>query len=138
MNFFQEQLSWMLGTQPAFKNAKYIGRACFVPLADGTRIKAEFVTRGTQQKYEALKLTAINKAEGQIDTTVLDFKDFFAEQKESASGTVVPHIWIYREKAEWYGMPQYSEKEALAEAANDYIELFSPMQEKSTAMDMIL
>lgn len=75
MNFFQQQLKWILGNQPEFQDAKYVGRACFVPLVDGTRIKAELITRGTHEKYEALKLTAMNKAEGQIDATILEFKD---------------------------------------------------------------
>lgn len=74
MNFFQQQLKWILGNQPEFQDAKYVGRACFVPLVDGTRIKAELITRGTHEKYEALKLTAMNKAEGQIDATILEFK----------------------------------------------------------------
>ena len=58
MNFFQQQLKWILGNQPEFQDAKYVGRACFVPLVDGTRIKAELITCGTHEKYEALKLTA--------------------------------------------------------------------------------
>ena len=44
MNFFQQQLKWILGNQPEFQDAKYVGRACFVPLVDGTRIKAELIT----------------------------------------------------------------------------------------------
>ena len=86
MNFFQQQLKWILGNQPEFQDAKYVGRACFVPLTDGTRIKAELITRGTHEKYEALKLTAMNKAEGQIDATILEFKDYFAAQKGSTAG----------------------------------------------------
>ena len=97
MNFFQQQLKWILGNQPEFQDAKYVGRACFVPLVDGTRIKAELITRGTHEKYEALKLTAMNKAEGQIDATILEFKDYFAAQKGSTAGAFTPHIWIYRE-----------------------------------------
>lgn len=106
MNFFQQQLKWILGNQPEFQDAKYVGRACFVPLTDGTRIKAELITRGTHEKYEALKLTAMNKAEGQIGATILEFKDYFATQKGSTAGAFTPHIWIYREKPEWYGTPR--------------------------------
>lgn len=90
MNFFQQQLKWILGNQPEFQDAKYVGRACFVPLVDGTRIKAELITRGTHEKYEALKLTAMNKAEGQIDATILEFKDYFAAQKGSTAGAFTP------------------------------------------------
>ena len=74
MNFFAAQLKWMLGNCPEFQNAKYVGRACFVPLSNGTNIKAEFVTRGTYQKYEALKLTAIDQEDGQIDSTLLEIQ----------------------------------------------------------------
>ncbi|MBR3997460.1 MAG: hypothetical protein IKI93_03855 [Clostridia bacterium] len=52
MNYFASQLKWMLGDQPEFKEAKYVGRACFVPLSNGTNIKAEFVTRGTHQSMK--------------------------------------------------------------------------------------
>ena len=126
MNFFQQQLKWILGNQPEFQDAKYVGRACFVPLVDGTRIKAELITRGTHEKYEALKLTAMNKAEGQIDATILEFKDYFAAQKGSTAGAFTPHIWIYREKPEWYGAPGYTEKEELGKAAGEYVRLFTP------------
>ena len=105
-------MKWILGNQPEFQDAKYVGRACFVPLVDGTRIKAELITRGTHEKYEALKLTAMNKAEGQIDATILEFKDYFAAQKGSTAGAFTPHIWIYREKPEWYGAPDIRKRKS--------------------------
>lgn len=139
MNYFASQLKWMLGDQPEFKDAKYVGRACFVPLANGTNIKAEFVTRGTHQKYEAIKLTAINKEDGQIDSTILDFKDFCKSRPGSTAGTYTPHIWTYNGESEWYGKPPtYSEKEAIAEAANDYVSLFNPQQAESAGMSMTM
>ena len=139
MNYFASQLKWMLGGQPEFKDAKYVGRACFVPLSNGTNIKAEFVTRGTHQKYEAIKLTAINKEDGQIDSTILDFKDFCRSRPGSTAGTYTPHIWTYNDKSEWYGTsPSYSEKEAIGEAASEYVQLFTPEQEEANGMNMTL
>ena len=139
MNYFASQLKWMLGDQPEFQDAKYVGRTCFVPLSNGTNIKAEFVTRGTHQKYEAIKLTAINKEDGQIDSTVLDFKDFFRSRPGSTAGTYTPHIWTYNEKSEWYGTsPSYSEKEAIGEAASEYVRLFTPELDESNSMNMTL
>ncbi len=139
MNYFASQLKWMLGDQAEFKDAKYVGRACFVPLSNGTNIKAEFVTRGTHQKYEAIKLTAINKEDGQIDSTVLDFKDFCRSRPGSTAGSYTPHIWTYNDKSEWYGSsPSFSEKQAIGEAANEYVSLFKPQQVESTDMTMTL
>lgn len=138
MNFFQEQLKYLLGGRPEFENAKYVGRACYVLFPDGTKVKAEFVTRGTHEKYEALKLTTMNVAEGAVDSTVLDFEDYFGTVKGSTAGTFTPHIWIYNGKAEWYGSPTYSDKEALADAACEYVGLFSPEQTMSENMAMFM
>ena len=89
--------------------------------------------------YEAIKLTAINKEDGQIDSTVLDFKDFFRSRPGSTAGSYTPHIWTYNEKSEWYGTsPSYSEKEAIGEAASEYVRLFTPEQEESNSMNMTL
>lgn len=139
MTYFASQLKWMLGNQPEFQDAKYVGRACFVSLANGTNIKAEFVTRGTHQKYEALRLIAINKEDGQIDSTVLDFKDFCRSRPGSTAGSYTPFIWTYNDKSEWYGSsPSFSEKEAIGEAANEYVSLFKPEQKQSPGLNMTL
>lgn len=137
MNFFEAQLKWMLGNRSEFENAKYVGRACYVPLSNGTNIRAEFVTQGTYQKYEALKLSAINKADGQIDSVLLKFEDFCASRPGSTAGTYTPHIWTYNNKSEWYGSPpKYSEKESIADAACDYVRMYSPDQEETYGMTM--
>lgn len=136
MNFFQAQLLYFFRGRPEFENAKYVGRSCFVPLSDGTKIKAEFITREIADMYEALKLTAMNKSEGQIDMTILNFKDYFGEVRGSISDPLTPHIWVYGGKAEWYGSPTYADKESIADAACEYVRLFDPEQEEGNDVEM--
>ena len=66
MNFFQGELLTLFRGRPEFRDARYVGRACYVPLPDGTKIKAEFVTGMMGNQYDALRLTAISPTEGKI------------------------------------------------------------------------
>lgn len=138
MNFFQAQLHYLFGNRPTFKNAKYIGRACYIPFSDGTKIKAEFITRGTHDKYEAVKLSTMNTAEGVIDSICLNFKDYFGGINGSAAGTFTPHIWVCDDSPQWYGSPTYSDKESLADAACEYIGIFQTEQAVNENMAMFM
>lgn len=135
MNFFQAQLCSILRDRLEFRNVRYVGRACFVPFSDGTRVKAEFVTRGTHQKYEALRLTAINTVEGTVDQTTLNFDDYFQKLKRPNLTDITPHIWICRGKAEWYGLPTFADRASLADVACEYVGLFAPEHELYEDMD---
>ena len=94
MHISENQLRLIVGNQPAFGNAKYIGRACIASLDGGTKLKAEFVTCGTADHYEAIKLTAINSSDGEIDRLLLRFEDYFKKHTIGAS-QVTPYIWTY-------------------------------------------
>ncbi len=115
------------GKETAFKSSKpvYAGRACFIPLSGNRRARLEFVTCGTADHFEALDVTILSTADGQIDHLRLRFKDYCAQRKGGCSGTVWSHIWIYCENAEWYVAPTSLEIKAIAQAAYDYIMLFA-------------
>ena len=53
-NFFQTQLKRFFDSKPEFANAEYVGRACYLDLGNKMKLKAQFVTRSTIDKYEAL------------------------------------------------------------------------------------
>ena len=123
MNFFEEQLRFIVGNQPSFENAKYIGRACIASLDGGVKMKAEFVINNTINEYEALKLTAINPKEDKIDNMLLHFGDCF--NKVNVGGIMmVPSFREYDGKAKWYIEPSIAEKAALGDAVQEYAELF--------------
>ena len=127
MNFFEQELRRFTGKDTAFKSSKPVcaGRACFIPLSGNRRARLEFVICGTADHFEALDVTILSTTDGQIDHLRLRFKDYFAQRKGGCSGTVCPHIWIYREKADWYVAPTSLEIKTIAQAAYDYIMLFA-------------
>lgn len=131
MNFFEQQLRNVFADMD---NAQYIGRACYIPLDDDTKVKARFVTTGIADHYNALKLSVINRKEGVSDSLMLCFKDYFTRSKGYMDEP--PHIWTYDGKTEWYGTPLGSELQALSDAAHEYVELFSPEESLSQSMDM--
>ncbi len=133
MNYFEKELRAILGNQPFFKGAKYIGRACITSLDSGTKLKAEFVTCGTADHYEALKLTAINPSDGEIDRLLLRFEDYLNPHMIGGS-KVTPYIWTYNGNSKWYGEPDMTEKIALGDAAQDYTELFEQQNDMGMTM----
>jgi len=127
MNFFEQELRRFTGKETAFKSSKplYAGRACFIQLSGNRRARLEFVTCGTADHFEALDVTILSTTDGKIDHLRLRFKDYCAQRKGGCSGTVWPHIWIYRDETKWYVAPTGLEIKAIAQAAYDYITLFA-------------
>ena len=127
MNFFEQELRRFTGKETAFKFSKpvYIGRSCFIQLSGNRRARLEFVTRGVADHYEALNVTILSTTDGRIDILQLRFDEHFARRKGGCSGTVTPHIWVYRDEPEWYVAPTSLEIKAIAQAAYDYIMLFA-------------
>ena len=123
MNFYEQQLRNIFGNE--FENTKYIGRACYFSFPDGNKVKAEFVTGGVANQYEALKLTAINRNEGSVDQLTLRFRDYFTRSSRQGN---IPHIWDDYGKVQWYGTPLGSELAALSDAACDYVHMYEPTQ----------
>lgn len=127
MNFFEQELRRFTGKDTAFKSSKpvYVGHACFISLSGNRRARLEFVTRGVADHYDALNVTILSTTDGRIDILQLRFSEYFAQRKGGCSGTVTPHIWVYRDETEWYVEPTSLEIKAIAQAAYDYIMLFA-------------
>ena len=128
MNYFTQELQNLVAKDPALKTAKcsYIGRACFIELSGGRRMKIEFATLNISEHYETLRMTVLTKTEGKIDTQRLLFKDYCAARPGSCAGTYTPHIWVYDGKAGWYGSPpSEAEQKELAAAIAGYVSLFA-------------
>ena len=94
MNFFEQQLRFIVGNQPSFENAKYIGRTCIASLDGGVKLKAEFIKGIMAERFIALQLTAINTSEGKIDSISLKFEDYFKKKTSVYSKT--PYIQSYK------------------------------------------
>ena len=66
MNDFEKLLHGILDTTNSFWNARYIGRACYAPVTEDLRIKAELHSTLVSEHYNSLKLTAISNKNGVI------------------------------------------------------------------------
>lgn len=141
MNFFENELRRIFSKTEGIQNLRYIGRSCYGKLSSDIRLKAEFVTNGVSEQFEVLKVTLINKADGEIDHVKLKLADIFGlkEINTSGIGKTPPYIWIYQGKAEWYPCrPNTNDYVKFAETISGYVSVFSnePAQNESFDMDM--
>ena len=133
MNFFEQQLRFIVGNQPSFENAKYIGRACIASLDGGVKLKAEFIKGIMAERFIALQLTAINPSEGAIDSITLKFEDYFKKRNGVYSKT--PYIQSYKgDDTCWIDEPSIAEKAELGDAVQEYAELFEQQQSMEMTM----
>ena len=66
MNDFERLQRGILDSTNSFWNARYIGRACYAPVTEDLRIKAELYSTHVAARYDALKLTVISNKNGML------------------------------------------------------------------------
>jgi hypothetical protein len=134
MNFFEHELRKLVGQSNALADPRYIGRACYGRVSDSIRAKLQFVTMGHADHYEALQMTLINNTEGEIDRSLIRFRDLWGQKPSSNPNFpdgVYPHVWTYQGKSEWYVYkPDPADYEMLADSMDEYLELFSEDMEQ--------
>lgn len=141
MNQFEKELRKLFDHDALFDDTKFVGRMCYGKIGDNIRVRAEFVTRGVIDRYEALKVSLINKNEGVIDSAVLCFGEVWG--KKSVAGNlyfkdgVSPYMWIYNDELSWYAYtPTPADFEQLSETVDNYLEMFREQtQEMSCGME---
>lgn len=126
MTFYEKELRKIV--EPNCPDATYVGRACYVRLSDMNRAKIQFITMGIASHYEALRLTILNRNEGDVDNLVLRFSDILGKKMVSNPNFregIMPHIWDDRGKVDWYVYhPTGQDYEKLSDAVNDYLDIF--------------
>ena len=133
MTFFEQELRKIV--EPAYPDATFVGRACYVRLSDVNRAKLEFVTCGTADRYEALQMTILNRGSGPVDTLQLRFFDIWGrgQARNCLVEVIGPYIWNDHGEIEWYAYhPSRNEYEDLAGKVADYLEVF---QEQTQTAD---
>ena len=128
MNIFESEFRKILKNVKAY-DIKYIGRACYFKTNSIVTIKAEFVTSKAPDKYDSIKMSAITKENGIIDTNTFLFRDLvFDENSQSAhKGGEIPHIKDFMWCIEW-AEESLNEKEykKLSYALRNYADIFMP------------
>jgi len=126
MTFYEKELRKIV--EPNYPDATYVGRACYVRLNEMNRAKIQFITGSITSHYEALRLTILNRQEGDVDNLVLRFSDLLGKKmvnNPNFRDGVMPHIWDDHGKADWYVYhPTSQDYQKLSHAVNDYLEIF--------------
>ena len=139
MTTFENELRKLFAHDAVFDSTRFVGRTCYGKLSDSLRVRAEFVTLGHADKYEALKISLINRTEGVIDSTILRFKEILGKKQVDNPNFregVDPHIWKYQDALEWYAYkPTQADYKKLADSVDNYLEVFrEPVHEMSQGM----
>lgn len=141
MTFFEQELRKLFDHDAVFADARFAGNVCYGRLNEDVRIKARFVTCGYADNYEALKVTLINRREGEIDSSLLRFRDLWGMKKVNNPNFregVSPHVWICGGKAEWYAYkPNGDDRQQLKDAVQTYLAVFQePVQAEQMGQKM--
>ena len=128
-NLSQEEgdASWIFGGTIAAPS--FAGRACLGTLDKDLRVRAQFVTTGYADHYDALKLTVLNRTDRPVDTLLLRFRDIWGRKPVPGNPNfpsgVSPHIWTCDGKTEWYAWsPIQADREQLLQQVRQYLEPF--------------
>ena len=131
MTFFEKELS---RCTEQFDDKKFIGNAMYIPLGDNNRLKVEFKTLGVHEKYEGIRLTALDKTSGTIDSTIIRFDELWGKRpvphNPNFKDGIAPYVWKSSGKYEWYAYkPTDYDMQMLTEQIEDYSELFSEQEQ---------
>ncbi len=128
MNFFEQELKKIMDGSAVLKDQRYVGRICCGKIDNDIRGRVEFVTLGTSGNYGGIKISAINRKEGVIDSMLLRFSDIFGKKQvnnPNFKDGIVPHIWEDGGKREWYVYhPTAGDYRQLAGEIENYLGIF--------------
>lgn len=133
MNFFESELRKLFGDGQLIGAPAFAGRACLGTLGQDLRVRAQFVTVGHADHYEALRVTVLNRTGGEVDTLTLRFKEELGRKPVPGNpylkDGVIPHIWVCNGKAEWYAyQPTQADRSAIRKTVGQYLDVFRERQ----------
>jgi len=125
-NFFEQELRKLFEDGEIIDDPRFMGRICMGALGGDLRVRAEFVTMGYADNYEALRLTVLKRTDGEIDKINLRIGEVMGSKKiPSRAEEVKPYIWTYRGTPEWYAyQPAPADYQALRQASANYLDMF--------------
>lgn len=133
MNFFAQELKKIV--DPSHPDATYSGRACYLRLGDTNRAKLEFVTQGTSDRYEALRVTVLNRQDGPLDQNTMLFRELIDVQdtRDDCFRRDIPYAWTYNGKTEWYAyQPTAADYRTMGAAVDEYLEVFQELEHRQS------
>lgn len=128
-NFFEQELRKLFGDGKIIHDPAFVGRACVGGLDAGRQVRAEFVTMGHADHYEALRVTLLDNDLGVVDKLTLRLEDVWGKKaipnNPYLKSGVTPHIWVNDNKTDWYAYhPTPADYQMLQQATSDYLSAF--------------
>lgn len=125
MNFFEQELAKIFGAGDVIERPEFSGSCCIGSLGQDLRVKAEFVTCGVADQYEALRLTVLNRTGGKVDKITVKFRDTMGLKMIPNNPSFYPYVWVYRDKPEWYAYrPTAEDYTRVRKSAESYLRGF--------------
>ena len=121
MNYFEKQMRILFGESELFSEAMCSGKMMIGKIDQDVRVKLEFISTNIAKQYNAIKITVLNRTEGEIDKTVFPFRDILG-----LKNGYDPYIWDEPNCTGWYGFkPTGDEIERISDTINDYMSMFA-------------
>ena len=98
MNYFEKQMRILFGESELFSEAMCSGKMMIGKIDQDVRVKLEFISTNIAKQYHAMKVTVLNRTEGEIDKTVFPFRDILGPKNGYD-----PYIWDEPNCMGWYG-----------------------------------
>ena len=129
MNYFEQELRRLAKACDGIINPIFASRVCYGDLGGDNRVKLQFITMGHADHYSALKATVLNRLDGEVDTLVFRFQDVWGNKAVSNPNFrngIIPYIWTYQGKSEWYVYrPTDTDMKKLAAEVGAYLAVFT-------------
>lgn len=141
MTVLEQELRKLFDYDAIMFDTRFVGNACYGSLTDSIRAKIQFTTGAVSNQYDGLKITLLNRQEGEIDSLRLRFLDLWG-MKQTANPNfkegVAPHLWDDYGKISWYVYhPNKTDYRQLADAVKTYLEVFQePVQGRQIGQNM--
>lgn len=141
MTVFEQELRRIFEQGAVFSDLHFVGNACYGRLNDDVRVKVRFVAGEVAGQYDRLKVTLLNRREGEVDSMVLRFRDIWGLKQTSNPNFrdgVLPHLWDDYGQPSWYVYkPVRADYRQLSEAVNSYLAVFlEPVQGQQAGQKM--
>lgn len=129
MTRYEQELRKLFDGSDLMDRPQYSGRVCVGELGKDLRVRAEFFSAHVADQYDAIRLTVLNRKEGVVDRTLLQFKDVWGKKPVPSNPNfrsgVLPHLWDDSGDVDWYAYhPSAADYDALRQSIGQYLSVF--------------
>ena len=129
MTVYEKELRKLFENSNLMDRPQFSGRVCVGELGKDLRVRAEFISAHVADKYDAIRLTVLNRTEGMVDRTLLQFKDVWGKKPVPGNpylrDGVLPYLWDYRGDVDWYAYhPNAADYDSLRQSIGQYLSMF--------------